>query len=164
MPKNTSVATCMETDHTIVVKTHNGNITEDTWDTVSGHREAGVGTSGSLHKGDALLIHCSCVWLQQMKQVIDKGRTVNCFLCFLLLSTVMGSYLRSSFCHGLPPLPKLPVQQGFHAVPTTVTTQSFELLQVLPLLHGQTFRSRQQTAPWHQHTQIQILLRAVKPC
>lgn len=42
-----------------------------------GHRQAGVGTPGSLHKGDALLIHCSGVWLQQRKEVLDKIKTVN---------------------------------------------------------------------------------------
>lgn len=45
---------------------------EDTWNAVPSHRQAGVGTSGSLHEGDALLIRCSCVWLQQMKEVLFK--------------------------------------------------------------------------------------------
>lgn len=67
-----------------------------------------------------------------------------------------GAHLRSSICHSLPPLPQLSVKQGFHTIPTTVSTQSFELLQVLPLFHGQSFRPCQQTATCRQHKQIQI--------
>lgn len=73
------------------------------------------------------------------------------------------SHLRSSFRHSLPPLPQLPVQQGLHAVPTTVPTQSFELLQVLPLLHGQSFRACQQTAPWYHHKHTQVITESWEP-
>lgn len=51
------------------------------------------------------------------------------------------SHLSGSFRHRLPPGPQLSVQQGLHAVTAPVPSQSFELLQVLPLLHRQAFRS-----------------------
>lgn len=75
--------------------------------------------------------------------------------------SVTGSHLRSSFCHSLPPLPELSVQQSFHAVPPTVSTQSFQLLQVVSLLHGQTFSPRQQAAPWKRHKRKNLLKRTV---
>ncbi len=58
---------------------HAENITEDTCDTVPGHRQAGVGTSGSLRERDALLTNCSGVWLRQRTEVLDKVKTVNRF-------------------------------------------------------------------------------------
>lgn len=60
------------------------------------------------------------------------------------------THLSSSFRHRLPPGPQLPLQQGLGAVAAPVPPQSFELLQVLPLLHGQTFWSGEQAAPCHK--------------